>query len=315
MKGLVNPTPSESGNGTPDQIGDDADAMVLQLKKQARRRLIGAIALALFGVITLPMMMDSQPRPTAPEIQVHIPDQDGVGLAGKIAPGSAVKTTPIPASAPKAVVAPNKLADGAPSETAATQTVPANAPKSPNLPNVPASPGSASPNLGVAASAPANAKTALPSGNVTSGESAKASQTAGKTDQVATDKLIAAKSKPAVSKTAEASKPAAEGTANAPASVPTPKTQDEPRALAALTGTESISAPWTVQLGAYKEAKNVKVLVAKVKEMKLPVTTEKFESSLGPRVRVKAGPFSTRAEAEKAQARIRTIGVNGVLSQ
>ena len=90
---------------------------------------------------------------------------------------------------------------------------------------------------------------------------------------------------------------------------------DEPRALAALTGTESLSAPWVVLLGAYKDAGNVKTLLTKVKEMKIPVSTEKFESSAGPRVRVRAGPFATRADAEKAQARIRTIGVVGVLSQ
>jgi hypothetical protein len=55
----------------------DAD---LQLKKRARRRLVGAAALALFAVIVLPMVMDREPRPLTQDIQVRIPSQDSTGL-------------------------------------------------------------------------------------------------------------------------------------------------------------------------------------------------------------------------------------------
>ena len=77
----------------------DAD---LQLKKRARRRLLGAVALALFAVIVLPMVMDREPRPSAPDIQVRIPSQDATGLAAKILPGKPA-TTPMPAPEPKPV--------------------------------------------------------------------------------------------------------------------------------------------------------------------------------------------------------------------
>lgn len=46
------------------------------LKKRARRRLIGAAALALLAAIVLPMVMDHQPAPSLKDIQVRIPSPD-----------------------------------------------------------------------------------------------------------------------------------------------------------------------------------------------------------------------------------------------
>ena len=45
----------------------------LQLKKRARRRLVGAIALVLLIVVFLPMMLDSEPRPLNQDIAINIP--------------------------------------------------------------------------------------------------------------------------------------------------------------------------------------------------------------------------------------------------
>ncbi|MCB1959141.1 MAG: SPOR domain-containing protein [Rhodocyclaceae bacterium] len=82
---------------------DDAQT---DLKKRARRRLVGAAALALFAVIVLPMIMDPEPKPVGDEIQVTIPDQDGGNFAARRldAPPPAAPT-PEPAP-PVAVVAP-----------------------------------------------------------------------------------------------------------------------------------------------------------------------------------------------------------------
>jgi len=52
------------------------DAENLEIKKRARRRLVGAIALALLAAIVLPMMMEQEPRPNAGDIQITIPDRD-----------------------------------------------------------------------------------------------------------------------------------------------------------------------------------------------------------------------------------------------
>ena len=74
----------------------------LQLKKRARRRLVGAAALALFAVIVLPMVMDRETRPLSQDIQVRIPSQDSTGFASKLLPGKPV-ATPMPAPEPKPV--------------------------------------------------------------------------------------------------------------------------------------------------------------------------------------------------------------------
>ncbi len=53
-----------------------SDAENLDIKKRARRRLVGAIALALLAAIVLPMMMEQEPHPTNVDIQITIPDRD-----------------------------------------------------------------------------------------------------------------------------------------------------------------------------------------------------------------------------------------------
>lgn len=49
------------------------------IKSHARRRLIGAIALALAVVVILPMVLDSEPRVTGQDIDLRIPASDKVG--------------------------------------------------------------------------------------------------------------------------------------------------------------------------------------------------------------------------------------------
>ena len=53
-----------------------SDAEHLEIKKRARRRLVGAIALALLAAIVLPVMMEQEPRPTTADIQITIPDRN-----------------------------------------------------------------------------------------------------------------------------------------------------------------------------------------------------------------------------------------------
>jgi len=48
----------------------------LQLKKRARRRLVGAVALVLFVIVFLPMMLDNEPRQMSQDISINIPPLD-----------------------------------------------------------------------------------------------------------------------------------------------------------------------------------------------------------------------------------------------
>jgi DedD protein len=53
----------------------------LQLKKRARRRLVGAVAFAGLAAVVLPMVMDEEPRPSSvPAVAIRIPGQDEVAV-------------------------------------------------------------------------------------------------------------------------------------------------------------------------------------------------------------------------------------------
>ncbi|MBK9160496.1 MAG: SPOR domain-containing protein [Nitrosomonadales bacterium] len=76
----------------------------LNLRRKARRRLIGAVALTLAVVVILPMVLDSEPRPAGQDIDLRIPDPDKVG---EFIPGEIVsEVANIPQPAASAVVSP-----------------------------------------------------------------------------------------------------------------------------------------------------------------------------------------------------------------
>ena len=72
----------------------------LNIKRRARRRLIGAIALALAIVVILPMVLDSEPKPSGQGIELRIPSVD---KAGEFVPDVPVSEV-VEASAESAVV-------------------------------------------------------------------------------------------------------------------------------------------------------------------------------------------------------------------
>lgn len=73
----------------------------LQLKRRARRRLVGAIALVTFVVIILPLVLDKEPGPAGTPLSVQIPSQEAGGFNGRI-----VAVAPVAPVAPALPVAP-----------------------------------------------------------------------------------------------------------------------------------------------------------------------------------------------------------------
>lgn len=45
----------------------------MALRRRARRRLVGAVAIALAAVVSLPMLFDPEPKPLGPEVDLRIP--------------------------------------------------------------------------------------------------------------------------------------------------------------------------------------------------------------------------------------------------
>ena len=81
----------------------------LQLKKRARRRLVGAVALVAVVAAVLPKVTDSEPKPTSPDINIQIPSPDAKE------PAKASSNAPAKSVA-KADVAPLAKAEPAASE-------------------------------------------------------------------------------------------------------------------------------------------------------------------------------------------------------
>src|SRR5688572_6805151 len=58
----------------------------LQLRKRARRRLIGAIALVTIVAVFLPMVLDHEPKQGKQDINIQIPSSDSGTFTSKIVP-------------------------------------------------------------------------------------------------------------------------------------------------------------------------------------------------------------------------------------
>ena len=109
----------------------------LSLKRKARRRLIGAVALTLAVVVILPMVLDREPGLTGKDIDLSIPSPDRVG---EVVPGAAVSEVPVTSTpavsgvvstqAPNPVIAgPARVAEGKkPHPVPIQHAVPGNAP-------------------------------------------------------------------------------------------------------------------------------------------------------------------------------------------
>lgn len=86
----------------------------IQLRKRARRRLVGAIVLVAVAVVILPMVLDSKPEQRNHEIEIHIPSEDAVD---ELPPQAAV-----PSEAPAARVPDSGVPDFSRQESPISQT-------------------------------------------------------------------------------------------------------------------------------------------------------------------------------------------------
>jgi DedD protein len=254
------------------------------LRTRARQRLIGAVVLVALGIITFTLLFDSQPRPIPVDIQITMPDKDK--------PDATVTTiVPAPVVASAAPTAPVPVV-----ETPATPATPASVQASASL-------------------------------------SAKEEIVAPKTDKKPEVKVEAKPESKAEAKTE--TKPVVK-TEPKPVAKPEVKPEAKPRpkpaandeaakALAILEGkeppktataatkpadTKPVDASvgrFVVQVGAFAENEKAREARLKVERAGLKTYVHVAETPQGKRIRVRAGPFATRAEAEKAAAKIKTL--------
>jgi DedD protein len=237
------------------------------MRRRARHRLIGAAVLVLVGVIGFPLLFDTQPRPVPVDIPIEIPDRNKV--APLVVPAPVAEA---PAAKPVAAAAPQAPAPVAPRASAPRSAAANGLTEGEEL--VPsARPATAKPAAAVAAATPASAP---------------------KPD-----------AKPAAAPTPSA----------APEPKPVQRPDDSARARALLEGraaepvasANAEDARFIVQVGAFADAEKAREARTKVERAGLKTYTQVVDTKEGKRTRVRVGPFTNRAEADKAAARIKAL--------
>ena len=268
------------GSRSDAEAGHVAPAESIEgLRRRARHRLIGAAVLVLAAVIGFPLAFDTQPRPVAVDVAIQIPDRNKV----------------------KPLAVPSAATDAAPS--VAGPVVAASAPaRAASNPAVPAS----VPSTQVSARASLDAREEI----VAPGSEKKAEKPSVKSPESAFHSE--AKTSPAAAPKPEP-KPEPKAETKPPAAHPS---DDGRRAQALLEGKETAPAPkaaasdtgrFIVQVGAFADATKARETRLKVEKAGLTTYTHIAETAEGKRIRVRVGPFTNRAEAEKAAARIRVL--------
>lgn len=285
---------NESGQGGSRRSRSGGDPMLPE-KKRARRRLVGAVALALAAAVGLPMLLDSEPRPLGGDIAIQIPSKEK-------APALPMPASPVPAAdsvdQDEEIIAPPPAAPSharAAAEPPAVKTVNVDKETARTRSEPESKPAKPEPRVAEHKPEPKPAEH--------------------KPEPKAAERKVAEKSaekpadKPAVKKAEE--KP-----------TPKPKDSEAARALALLEGkpakpvdkhekqqAEEKSERFVVQVAALGTQEKVDELQARLRAGGISSFTRKS----GALIKVQVGPFGSREEADRTKAKLGSLGLGGFL--
>lgn len=291
------------------------------LRRRARHRLVGAIVLVILAVIGFPLLFDTQPRPVAVDAPITIPDKDKTPPLR--APGSAqangarvpdnaslgdkeevVIAPPAASRSPAAsAVTPARVAEG--SASAASRA--AEAPRAETKPE-----------------AKPDARAAEDAARARREEEAKARRdeaearakrdedTKARRDEADARAQREAEAKAKRDEEAKARREEADAKAKA-------KREEAARARAILEGRAKAPAAeaaseqgrFIIQVGAFADDSAARDVRQKAERVGVKTYTQTIDTKDGKRTRVRVGPFSSRADAEKAAAALKKAGLGG----
>jgi len=294
-----------------DRIADNADLIVDEMKRKARRRLVGAIVLALAAAIILPMLLEKEPRSLGDDVSVQIPPVDDGRFINRLT-GKAGEPKPAPKVDDKAD-SKNAAAKSEPRPEAAAgaaSPAPIAFPAAPTLPI--AVPGDSSAPKKSVAVAERQALSSTPKPAATTGGSptpapeAKGeprSAVAEPRPATAESKTATAESKPATAESKPAAAESKPATGIAPAAPP-----------AAAAATPAKSEGFVVQLAAFADDKGANALANKLKKVGYLAYVEPVSTSRGTLWRVRVGGYGSRPEADAARAKLKGEGFSGIVA-
>lgn len=252
----------------------------LSLKKRARRRLVGAIVLVLLMLVVLPRIL-----------------QDRVALV----PQEAIKIT---------------MTESADHQQLNAASVAGTPVQTPTLPQV-------DPNLDSATKTPVP-ETPTPAGVVEKSDNLKSANNNADSKNTLALESIAKDAKTTDQKVTEPKATLANGL-RLP-DVSEPKVSDlklvDSKPLVAkvvdskiddVKTTQKKDGNFSIQVGVYSEVANVKQLQAKLKQTGFSSHTQKITTPKGEKIRLRAGSFVTRQEANAAIPKLQKIGLSGMV--
>jgi DedD protein len=275
-------------------MADPADLNVDEMRRRARRRLVGAIVLALAAAVIVPMLLESDPKPLGESIAVKIPPVDDGKFVNRLSDGTASK--PVDAGASKPDAAPKEGRRSVIDAEKAVVSPPGKAPKydtqiaGEKTTAAPVAPSPAKPAV------PAEAKDAAP--KVEPRPDAKSEPGSEPKPDARPVAKSAAKAEPKADSGAESG---AKAEPKAPTEIPPAQTSD--------------GAPgFSVQLAAFSDDKGALSLANRLKRAGYPAYTEPLKTSRGTLWRVRVGPYPTRDAANGVRDKLKTEGQNGIVA-
>jgi len=268
-----------------ERIADNPELLVDEMKRKARRRLVGAVVLALAAAIILPMLLEKEPRPLGDDVSVQIPPVDQGKFVNRLTGKTGDDKPPSKTDSKAIGVAPGKSETKA--ETPVETATPASAP-------------------------PAAAQKAEP---MATGAQENKQET--KSEAKSEPKAMPKADSKAAAPTEPASEPKS-AVASAPSSTSAPAqvASANPSAASPAASPATTSKPdgFVVQLAAFADDKGANALANKLKKGGYAAYVEPVNTSRGTLWRVRVGGYGTRPEAETARVALKGEGYSGIIA-
>jgi DedD protein len=268
-----------------ERIADNPELIVDEMKRKARRRLVGAIVLALAAAIIVPMLLEKEPRPLGDDVSVQIPPVDEGRFVNRLT-GKAEDAKPLPKADAKSTagVAASK------SEPKAEIPAPAAVPVDVAVAPAPAS-------TAVTASEPIT-----PRKSVTDAEQRVVLPSAKSAPKAEAKTPSAPKNEPKPAPKAET------------AAAPEPKSEVKSAPAGDPAAASAKAEGFVVQLAAFADDKGANALANKLKKSGYAAFVQPVETSRGTLWRVRVGGYGARPEAEAARVALKGEGYSGIVA-
>jgi DedD protein len=272
-----------------ERIADNADLAVDELKRKARRRLVGAIVLALAAAVILPLLLEKEPKPLGDDVSVQIPPIDEGRFINRLTGRTGDAKGALKSDAKVLPKAATTKIDAASATIAAPVEAPPPSPAESPTPPTPA-------------------LTPVPTNAVAPNKSIAEAER----------RILSLGAKPAPKSDASAAfEPKSDAKVQAEVAAPSPAasvTPPIPAPTASVTTPAAKGEGFAVQIAAFTDDKGANSLAGKLKNAGYDSTyTEPVETSRGTLWRVRVGGFASRADAEAARTKLKAEGWNGLV--